>query len=561
MVYWPYQGAVGGNGGAGGHGGSGGNAGPGGIGGAGGGAIELVALGRIIQSYPMITVDFMARGADGASGSGRTSAPAAGAAGAAGEVIVGSGWGGHGGAGGAGGEGNSGGGGAGGAGGMVKLVATFMDVKCDIDVRGGAGPGNAGAIGRIASAADGGPGARMVFAQGTQIVAGTGSDGGIWVANNHLNAVLTPRMTGLPDGLHATGRTGQSAAAIGIAGSASLPVLRLQDATPAGDTYNNYRVLLLGGAGDVNCSDVRLGINGAAMQPLATGWETSRQTIADFGADNVYAAVVPKTGANTADLQYNVGQTLYKAMSVPVTLNKPLDLINVTFDQVRVLGGQHVRKTGTLKSKEVKLDSGTELRIESGANVVAGTLSNAGTIDLGGRLIVQAAAGKGADLLGDLVAQVKSGRNSPDGLWKGTGITSSAARDGQYTGVGAILNDDGSGKAICDTFAGVPVNASSVLLKYTWNGDANLDGIVNADDYFLADSGFITQKGGWYNGDFNYDGIVNADDYFMIDSAFIGQTATLSGRIAAVPEPGMLRALGLGMMLLAGRVRRGTRTR
>jgi len=127
--------------------------------------------------------------------------------------------------------------------------------------------------------------------------------------------------------------------------------------------------------------------------------------------------------------------------------------------------------------------------------------------------------------------------------------------------VGAILNDDGSGNLVHHTFTDVAVDANSVLVKYTWNGDANLDGLVNADDYFLVDSGFITQKGGWYNGDFNYDGIVNADDYFLIDSAYIGQSGTLSRRIAAVPEPGMLGALGLGMMMLAGRVRRRTRTR
>ena len=72
------------------------------------------------------------------------------------------------------------------------------------------------------------------------------------------------------------------------------------------------------------------------------------------------------------------------------------------------------------------------------------------------------------------------------------------------------------------------------LVKYTWNGDANLDGVINADDYFLADSGFITQKGGWYNGDFSYDGVVNADDYFLIDEAFIGQGAPL---VAGGPAP------------------------
>ncbi|MCY2950438.1 MAG: hypothetical protein NTU53_00475 [Planctomycetota bacterium] len=75
------------------------------------------------------------------------------------------------------------------------------------------------------------------------------------------------------------------------------------------------------------------------------------------------------------------------------------------------------------------------------------------------------------------------------------------------TGLAAVANDQGE-----------------VVVKYTWNGDANLDGVVNADDYFQIDSGFISQKKGYYNGDFNYDNTVNADDYFLIDSAFIGQS-------------------------------------
>ena len=82
-------------------------------------------------------------------------------------------------------------------------------------------------------------------------------------------------------------------------------------------------------------------------------------------------------------------------------------------------------------------------------------------------------------------------------------------------------------------FAEQGVLATDVLAKYTWTGDANLDGVVNADDYFQIDSGFITQKGGYYNGDFNYDGVINADDYFLIDSAFIGQSGPLA---ASKPE-------------------------
>ncbi|MCY2955065.1 MAG: carbohydrate-binding protein [Planctomycetota bacterium] len=105
-----------------------------------------------------------------------------------------------------------------------------------------------------------------------------------------------------------------------------------------------------------------------------------------------------------------------------------------------------------------------------------------------------------------------------------------------YTTLAAMLNDnDNQGHTPIKTrFAGQSVLVTDVLVKYTWDGDANLDGLINADDYFQIDSGFITQKGGWYNGDFNYDNTVNADDYFLIDSAFIGQSGPLA---ASKPEP------------------------
>jgi len=68
----------------------------------------------------------------------------------------------------------------------------------------------------------------------------------------------------------------------------------------------------------------------------------------------------------------------------------------------------------------------------------------------------------------------------------------------------------------------------SVVAKYMRGADANLDGMVNADDYGRIDRGFISQEPGWQSGDFNYDDIINADDYGMIDRAFIAQTSQLS---------------------------------
>jgi hypothetical protein len=67
-------------------------------------------------------------------------------------------------------------------------------------------------------------------------------------------------------------------------------------------------------------------------------------------------------------------------------------------------------------------------------------------------------------------------------------------------------------------FAGVTVDDSAVLLKYTYVGDGNLDGLVDALDYERVDLN-IGNSGvfGTAQGDLNYDGVVDALDYEQID--------------------------------------------
>ena len=98
-----------------------------------------------------------------------------------------------------------------------------------------------------------------------------------------------------------------------------------------------------------------------------------------------------------------------------------------------------------------------------------------------------------------------------------------ASNASDYIALAAVLNDSPATSLIDPT-----LDPNCIIVKLTYAGDANLDGLINADDYFLIDSAYITQKGGYYNGDFNYDGVINADDYFLIDSAFIGQSGPLT---------------------------------
>ena len=67
---------------------------------------------------------------------------------------------------------------------------------------------------------------------------------------------------------------------------------------------------------------------------------------------------------------------------------------------------------------------------------------------------------------------------------------------------------------------GVIVDATSVIVKYTYIGDADLNGYVDAVDYGTVDN-WIQFPGttGYGNGDFNFDGVIDAVDYGYIDNS------------------------------------------
>jgi PEP-CTERM motif len=192
------------------------------------------------------------------------------------------------------------------------------------------------------------------------------------------------------------------------------------------------------------------------------------------------------------------------------------------------------------------------------------------TLDLkNNSLIIKGAGSAGA---ATVQAEIAVGRNNnpTGGAWTGTGITSStAAASATTTALGMELNDNGSGQPLLTTFEGQTVADGDVLVKYTFVGDADLSGHINATDYMLIDAGFASggTKTGWRNGDFNYDGVINGDDYTLIDNAFNTQgsvtfAATSAGPAeqvaspAAVPEPATLSLIGLGTAGLMMRRRR-----
>src|SRR5205814_5890241 len=117
-----------------------------------------------------------------------------------------------------------------------------------------------------------------------------------------------------------------------------------------------------------------------------------------------------------------------------------------------------------------------------------------------------------------------------DGNWNGNGINSSttAASSTPRTAIGYA---EASTLHITN-FHGRVVDGSAILLAYTVNGDANLDGKVNALDFNALATNFGAGSNLWTQGDFNFDGNVDTLDFNALAANFNQSTPTPASSLA-----------------------------
>lgn len=136
------------------------------------------------------------------------------------------------------------------------------------------------------------------------------------------------------------------------------------------------------------------------------------------------------------------------------------------------------------------------------------------------------------------------------------------------------------------TYGGAVVAASDILVRYTYAGDANFDGMISGVDFAQLDAAYLSGLYGpggtpatWIQGDFNHDGVIDPADFALIDAAFAYITSNGLPALAraqadalrfgsaftsvydaamasAVPEPASLSLLAIGAGCLLGRRRR-----
>ncbi|MCX5670449.1 MAG: PEP-CTERM sorting domain-containing protein [Planctomycetota bacterium] len=138
--------------------------------------------------------------------------------------------------------------------------------------------------------------------------------------------------------------------------------------------------------------------------------------------------------------------------------------------------------------------------------------------------------------------------------WTGNGIVSSAAAaDPIKYGLGYAQND--MLFLPYDVFSGEPVDLSTVLVKFTYNGDVNLDGCVDDNDVTFINlfyDGGITTSHYWNEGDIcGYDGRIDDNDVTILGLTYgagwlWGEPLGIGGPLGTVPEPATLALAALG---------------
>jgi autotransporter-associated beta strand protein len=199
------------------------------------------------------------------------------------------------------------------------------------------------------------------------------------------------------------------------------------------------------------------------------------------------------------------------------------------------VAGRIVAQSLSVSAGQLKIAAKGSANSPTGTSVVKALTITGGQLDLTNNSLIVDYTSPIGTLVDDTRMMLASGS-----------LTTSAGTSSLRLGYGDnnVLKKTG-------TFAGEPLDAdfTDLLIKYTYAGDANLDGKVNALDFNALATNFGTGSD-WTKGDFDYNGNVNTTDFNFIAQNFNAAAIPSSPLGALVPEPSSLAVvLGAGLLL------------
>lgn len=274
----------------------------------------------------------------------------------------------------------------------------------------------------------------------------------------------------------------------------------------SGDNVSIYN-----GAGPIGTPLASYALSDLATLSFGTLAEDDRLHI-DFSGGNP----IPSSG-----LIFDGGEG---SNSIKISNTSPHNDLSLIAGQAAV--GSHSLSYANTQALDLAFDSGNQpmslgsLRLAGSARLRLATagrvfrlsslsIKDTASLDLADNaLLLQATPATRQALLDQLNALLRSGRNA--GLWNGAGLISSSAAANPLASPAAILN---------------PNAPDSILVQYALLGDTDLNGHIDATDYFRLNRAEAKAAAGWGNGDFNYDNSITLEDYDLIDRAFLAQKA------------------------------------
>jgi hypothetical protein len=159
------------------------------------------------------------------------------------------------------------------------------------------------------------------------------------------------------------------------------------------------------------------------------------------------------------------------------------------------------------------IENGAQVVLNSDQHVAGLNLIGNGTIDLGTHFL-NINYGSNASPNATIPGYIASAY--ANGLWTGTGITSSWVRANRT--VDAIGFADGADGVVRGLASG------QYLIRPTVGGDANLDGVTDFNDFVLLSTHFLKADNRWNHGNFNFDAFVDFNDFIFISHNFLFTT-------------------------------------